>query len=539
MNYIKAISHKNISQFDSARVYFELAKTLAAKVSDEDLIIKNNVALADTYFRLGLAESAEQLLLEQKKILEGAGGSFNLASVHNNLAAIYSHTGQTDKAMFHFFESIAYFEKVNDFRQLGVLYANIGNLNLGIRQYKKAYELYLRALQNSRKVADIRQEAVVLINLGVVCRSTDSTAKAVEYYEQALELLKELGDKGELARTYFNLANIFVDKDETLEGLKNYKLSLKLSKETGGFMGALYNHYSIGRAYQKLQQLELALAHYDTVSQLLRQSGNPEFEQIVQYAIQSVHAQMGNPGKAYPYLLEAYRINDSLLRSGNQLSIAELQAKYDKALEEAKALKLEQDVLRQRNVIRLWVIIALVILVLSALLAIRLTMQRRKSDLLALKTSSELERTQLELDFKRRELVNNAIDLANTKEKLGNFERGLNETLKKLPQSEADHFRPLRNQLRQAGQQNPFSEFEKRFDAVNEQFNAAMIARHPDLSPSELRMCGLLKLGLSSKEIAGITNRTVRTVENSRSIIRKKLSLSSDDNLVTYLSGIL
>lgn len=538
LNYIKGISHKKLSEYDSAMHYLELARVLGNKVNDADLVVKSNMTLADTYLRLGRADEAEQLLNEQMKIATRAGMEFNVAAIHNNLASVFQRKGLNTKAMEHFLKAIAYFEKVNDYRQLGVLYANIGNLNLDVPNYHQARDLYFKALQNARKAGDRRQEAAVLTNLGVVYSRMDSINAAMQYFNQSIAVIQQLGDKEELARAYHNIAKIQVDNNNLKEGLANYRRSLGLSKEIRTFQGELFNHYSVGRTFQILGRFDQALRHYDTVRQMLDKVPNPEFQLYVLYAIQSVHASMGNKAKAYPYLLQAYNTNDSLLRSGNQERIAALQAQYDQAKEESRALKLEQEILEHKGVMRLWIIFGLSGLIALLAIAIWMTIGRRRSVLKALYAEAELERTRMELDFRRRELVSSAILLAETQEKVEKIEESLNEVKTKAKGLDAELFNGLTRQLKSISPQRKFSEFEKRFDAVNEQFNTLLVARHPELSPAELRICSLLRLGLSSKEIAGITNRTVRTIENSRSIIRRKLSLGNDENLVTYLAGI-
>lgn len=57
----------------------------------------------------------------------------------------------------------------------------------------------------------------------------------------------------------------------------------------------------------------------------------------------------------------------------------------------------------------------------------------------------------------------------------------------------------------------------------------------PNLVASELEICALLKLNLSTKDIATATNSTVRAVENKKYRIRKKLNLSSEIDLNSYM----
>jgi DNA-binding NarL/FixJ family response regulator len=44
-----------------------------------------------------------------------------------------------------------------------------------------------------------------------------------------------------------------------------------------------------------------------------------------------------------------------------------------------------------------------------------------------------------------------------------------------------------------------------------------------------------MRLNIPTKEIAILTNRTAGTVDNTRSIIRKKLKLEDETNLQDYL----
>jgi DNA-binding CsgD family transcriptional regulator len=58
------------------------------------------------------------------------------------------------------------------------------------------------------------------------------------------------------------------------------------------------------------------------------------------------------------------------------------------------------------------------------------------------------------------------------------------------------------------------------------------------LTRREMEICDLIKSGLSSLEIARKLNLSIRSVENHRKNIRRKLELTNKNiNLVTYLSS--
>ena len=74
-----------------------------------------------------------------------------------------------------------------------------------------------------------------------------------------------------------------------------------------------------------------------------------------------------------------------------------------------------------------------------------------------------------------------------------------------------------------------------RFLKVHEGFYEKLMADYPSLSPNDLRICALLRLNLSSKDIAKILHMSSPSVNVSRSRIRKKMKMPQELNLVTFL----
>ena len=79
------------------------------------------------------------------------------------------------------------------------------------------------------------------------------------------------------------------------------------------------------------------------------------------------------------------------------------------------------------------------------------------------------------------------------------------------------------------------SDFREVFGKVYPSFFDHIVERYGDLTPKEMRLCALLRLGLSTKSIADVTFREVRSVESARNRLRKKFGLRQQDNLITFL----
>ncbi|PIF00122.1 MAG: inorganic phosphate transporter [Maribacter sp.] len=73
--------------------------------------------------------------------------------------------------------------------------------------------------------------------------------------------------------------------------------------------------------------------------------------------------------------------------------------------------------------------------------------------------------------------------------------------------------------------------FEKYIKNINNDFYKNLKNKYPDLTENEKKLCSLLRLKLSSKEIASILNITPKSVEVGRYRLRKKMNFGKKDNL--------
>ena len=83
-----------------------------------------------------------------------------------------------------------------------------------------------------------------------------------------------------------------------------------------------------------------------------------------------------------------------------------------------------------------------------------------------------------------------------------------------------------------------WDEFESYFLDVYKNFYKKLNKKHPNLTSREVRLCAFLKLKMNTKEIANLTNLSVKTVEDYRTNLRKKLGLPKKINLIQYISKL-
>jgi AraC family transcriptional regulator, chitin signaling transcriptional activator len=80
--------------------------------------------------------------------------------------------------------------------------------------------------------------------------------------------------------------------------------------------------------------------------------------------------------------------------------------------------------------------------------------------------------------------------------------------------------------------------FEIQMDDLHQEFFKKMRERFPGLSGNDLRLCAYLKIGLNSKEMADLLNVQPSSLYISRSRLRRKLNLSPDEDLSTFLNNL-
>lgn len=149
----------------------------------------------------------------------------------------------------------------------------------------------------------------------------------------------------------------------------------------------------------------------------------------------------------------------------------------------------------------------------------------------------ENEKLSNEITYKSKELAGSAMTIIQKDEIL--------MTLKEEVQSQKEllgtHYpNKYYNRLLNLIESNFTSErswevFQANFDRIHENFFRHLNLQYPELTPSDLRLCALLRLNMSTKEMADLLNVTIRGVETRRYRLRKKLNLGPNDDLIEFM----
>lgn len=146
------------------------------------------------------------------------------------------------------------------------------------------------------------------------------------------------------------------------------------------------------------------------------------------------------------------------------------------------------------------------------------------------------EQLSQDVDAKNRELAVSTMSLIKKNELL----EIIKEDLKKSAEDSTN--RSLKSVIttinKNISNDDSWNKFKEAFDNADKDFLKKIKSAHPNLTPSDLKLCAYLRLNLTSKEIAPMFNISIRSVEIKRYRLRKKLNLMHDDGLVNYILSI-
>lgn len=93
------------------------------------------------------------------------------------------------------------------------------------------------------------------------------------------------------------------------------------------------------------------------------------------------------------------------------------------------------------------------------------------------------------------------------------------------------------NKLLEILKENP-SAFYLSFMEIYPDFSKKLLEINPSIKSSDVEFCALIKLNLETKQIASIKKLSVRAVEGKKYRIRKKLSISTEENMYIWMSKL-
>jgi tetratricopeptide (TPR) repeat protein/DNA-binding CsgD family transcriptional regulator len=286
----------------------------------------------------------------------------------------------------------------------------------------------------------------------------------------------------------------------------------------------------IGSLYQRAGDYSLALEYQQMALERARQARSRPLTSLALLHLGDLYRHDGSLQQAIDALMEGIQLVERSEEIELSCQLHELAAivyeeaeMQEKALEHYRAFSaLRDEKLRRRRE--------------QGVIDFRAALEREQALAERERVEREVRELRDKLTEKSREATELGLQLMQKSELLSDVKQGL----KGLVETAQSRVKTITNSLmeRLTAQENSddsWQMFEQQFDEANREFMRRLVQLFPSLTPMEIKICTLTKLDLPTKDIAQLLFVSVRNVENHRYRLRKKLGLSSRQNLTAFL----
>jgi tetratricopeptide (TPR) repeat protein len=449
----------------------------------------------------------------------------------NNKANSLRSLGRYNECLEVHLKSLKLKEEIGDTEEsIAASYWNIGNIQGDIENYDISNKYYRKAKVIYEKLNLKDDLANINANLAINLKGQKQYEDAKSLLFEIVPYFKQQNYNNDLAGAYDNIGWIYAQQDSLELAEAFYLKALNISKNFGetSLIGLNYRH--LGELYNKKGDYKKALNYMKNALQIAEETGTRKKMIGDLLELSKAYAGLGRYKKAYEYHTDYHKLHDEILGKENIERMNELEVQYQSEKKEKELIiqKNENKLLEERKQKaeneKLFLLISLIgsiSLAVAIVYGLKQKMKRNKI------TREKLDN---DLAFKEKELTTHALHLAHKNEVL----LDLKAKIKQLKSNSANsrNYQEVINCINlDINNDNNWDQFRSYFEDVHTNFNSNVIQNYPEVSNNDLRLMSLLKMNLSSKEIANILNISVEGVKKARYRLRKKLNLSTEDSL--------
>lgn len=524
------------SSFDLARIDPQRSMELAcrslelARASRQQPLIANALRLvANQYFYRSDYATASEYLEQAYELAVQFDNKKQLALVQDLMAQICARRGNFADALAIMKKNMLISEYIDSPLQRHRTLVQIGIISAKQAEYVPALEAFFEALSLIQDQPRDKYYASCYNNIAAVYQSTRNFSGAAEYYRQALAVYKNCNDRQGEAVTLLNLGSIFAESHEYEAALESLRQAQALFHALGSTAREAWTHASMGAVYAKTNSNDSALYHLRISQELVEKSGNREFTTFLSMALATVHVQLQQYDAAlavwHQALDSAITTNDSVKEYECHFGLSET---YEKLQDPEKAL------IHYKHYTALYQ---------------KVHSGETQQTIAELKARFEIERAeherelqqlradqlQKDIEHKNKELTLLALQIVQNSECMHRVRQHVQSMKNTGVKSRRELLRLVQASLQP---EDNWKTFALQFQMIHQNFHPTLLSLCSSLTPTELKICSLLKIGLSSKDIANVLFSSVRTIETHRNTIRKKLGIAQHDSLVAFLTRL-
>jgi len=535
-NYFLFLGNFNLGEYyylnekrDTARTY--LNKALAYTTNNHQL--KNDVLINSLVARLhyyNVEDSIALNVLDRNLALQD---SLNLNSTNtygNDLllkAMIYQIQDNIEKQLSNAQRALKVFEANNNQLKKADALRIISGADVQVGDLEKGLERELKALEIYRKHHDKKRAMVTLSRIGSLYVVLDKRPLAKKYFEEVLHNAKEQNLPEWQAIAYDRLGGLDVEAGKFDTGIELLEKGVDILRKNNNKYTLSIALLNLGNAYYDEKNYKKAIKTLDECISISEK--NHTLYRAYKFRSASYEA-LNNLKPALSDYKKFKTIRDSVWNIDKSHQIEELRTVYETEKKEQKIILQgkEIDLLKQKeknnNLQRFLLAIGL-ILSLVGFYAIRQKLKRKKA---------EKEKLDNELEFKKKELTTHALHLARKNEVLESLKTQAQQ-LKDQDENKKGYQQLIRAINFDLQDDKNWENFSQYFEEVHQGFSNKAKQEFPEITSNDLRLMALIKMNLSSKEVANILSISSEGIKKARYRLRKKLNLSTEDSLEDFI----
>ncbi|MFR2009695.1 MAG: tetratricopeptide repeat protein [Parabacteroides merdae] len=478
--------------------------------------------------------------------------------IMNQTGLSYNYMRLTDLAMNYYTKALDIAQKNNLNEEEAILCNNIASIFQAQKKYDESDSLFKRAIIINEELKVPQRLFVNYNNLSVNYAHKKDYNKALEYAFLAVHQLDAAKDSDMIILMQRNIGSIYLKQKES-------RMALQLLKQVEEYQLKHHQEYYLTgtylimtNVYNLLEQKEMVGNYLKKALALSDKYNNVYDKKVLLAELSNYYESIGQHRTAFEMLKQSMALKDSLYNSEEEERTRNLSGAYDEErMLQEKLIRIENNHAVVMQKVYIMVASGVVLLVVIAVCTIYWLKKQKKKTRRALcdyarQARDQMERQegkiisllngqeQLKLELEQNERKQMSYSLQDTKNK--EFIAQLTDRLKQLlldmnPKETQvkKQIREIISQLNQIDSNNILQDFRDSFESIHHHFYENLNKEYPTITMKEMRLCALLRLGLSTKEIADITFKEVRSVESARNRLRKKLQISQTEDLQKFL----
>lgn len=467
------------------------------------------------------------------------------------LGAAFEELGLKNMAMDYYMQGIEIAEKHDLHLYRGMLLNNIGVIYFGVNDYKRAAEYFSEASTINLKYNHNHELFLNYNNLAEVYLKNNDLTKSMDFSLKALQYLNEQKDSEMYYMMHTNIGIIYTLRKNYPMAISYIKNAIDHQQQQGSTTYLISSYLAIADVYSGMNQNDSAYLFLDKALFLAEKTQNICLQSQALLSQSKVAKRQQDYNKSLLLLEKADILKDSVQRLDNRKKMENWEKVY--ALEKLNSI--DRSVISSWNPEKIFYMMAGIVAILTCIIILLCLIYKHKDKTLKHKELREQQlrqeqseriaaeevkskEMQEEIDQRNRQLTTYTLEKLRLNECLADISNELRQVLLEINPRSKEHKERLQGLLKKLlhlDARNDWEEFQYYFEQVHPRFYEKLEAAFPTLTVKEKRLCAFISLGLSTKEIAAITFREVRSCESSRNRLRKKMGVSPDTDLTAFL----